>query len=85
MDVTKQDIILLTKKIADQAKEITCLKTSSGGGTKLSTKQPGNKKPMDKGKEFTKKSWMLTFTSAAKKEFIVKTYEWCMLCGPQKK
>ena len=48
LDVTKKDITLLTTKITEQEKEMTCLKTSSGGGTKLPTKQAGNKKLSNK-------------------------------------
>jgi hypothetical protein len=59
IDVTKNNITLLTTKIAAQEKEIAQLKTSSGGGTKSSTTQSGYESSLIK---MTDKSWLLTFT-----------------------
>jgi hypothetical protein len=78
--MTKKDITLLTTKIAAQGKEIARLKTSSGGGTKLSTKPLGIKKLSNK--DTTKKSWLLTFSGTTKKYSNGNAYKWCKRCGP---
>ena len=82
LDVTKQDITLLTTKISEQAKEINRLKSATGGNTKQPTKQSGHKKPKDKNQASADKTWMVTYAGVAKKEYAGDTYEWCVLCGP---
>ena len=73
LDITRNDITLLTTKIAAQQKEIAQLKSSSGGGTKLSTKQSGNKKTSNK--DNTNNSWMVTFAGTTKKAVNGEAYE----------
>jgi hypothetical protein len=80
LDITKNDITLLTTEISAQQKEITRLQASSGGGTKLSTTQSGNKKFSNKNNTDT--SWMLTFGGTTKEDSDGDEYEWCKLCGP---
>jgi hypothetical protein len=72
IDVTKNNITLLTTKIAAQAKEIARLKTSSGGGT--------NQKPHDK--DDTDRSWLLIYDGTMKEDLHGNEYVWCKLCGP---
>jgi hypothetical protein len=80
--ITKNDITLLTTKIAAQEKEIARLKTSSGGGTKPPTTQSGYKKPSDK--DTTDTSWMVIFDGTTKEDTDGQEYEWCKLCGPRR-
>jgi hypothetical protein len=68
------------KQYFAKEKEIARLKTSSGGGTKSSTKQSGNIK--SSAKDNTDKSWLVNFACTTKKDSNGDAYEWCKLCGP---
>ena len=68
------------KQYFAKQKEIARLKTSSGGGTKSSTKKSGNIK--SSAKENTDKSWLVNFACTTKKDSNGDAYEWCKLCGP---
>jgi hypothetical protein len=72
IDVTKNNITLLTTRIAAQAKEIARLKTSSGGGT--------NQQHHDK--DDTDRSWSLIYDGTTKEDLHGNEYVWCKLCGP---
>jgi hypothetical protein len=80
IDIMKNNITLLTTKIAAQAKEIAQLKNSTGGGTKPPATQSGYKKRSDK--DTTDTSWMVIFDGTTKEDTHGKEYEWCKLCGP---